>query len=378
MLLSIKPIEEYEMQLKIVFARIVKNKSQISWDWSGSVNGVENALKKKHDVIEYRFFWDISMKIHKLLQKMHLIPYDFETYNLVHINKKVNINNFQFPIIQFDEFPNNSYLHSYIYQDLSVMYINKIALENSREFLYSGFGKIKISAIKKRMEVQRDFYNNAYGIFTMSHWLYNYLLNEQIVPEEKLCYVGGGVNLDVSKVDPSIRKGNKILFVGKDFLRKGGDLVYEAFCILNTQINPNTELYIIGPKKSPISIYNENVHFLGEKTSEEIVEYFNICDIFVMPSRFEAYGLVFIEALTFGLPCIGRNSFEMPYFIEEGVTGHLIDTDDPLNLAKKMQSLLKDDKIKSNVLERRQEYIQEYSWDTVCDRMLTFINNIEK
>ena len=36
-----------------------------------------------------------------------------------------------------------------------------------------------------------------------------------------------------------------------------------------------------------------------------------------MPSYFEAYGLVFIEALTYGLPCIGRNAFEMPNFIQD-------------------------------------------------------------
>ena len=48
-----------------------------------------------------------------------------------------------------------------------------------------------------------------------------------------------------------------------------------------------------------------------------------MCDVFCMPSYFEAYGLVFVEALTFGLPCIGRNCYEMPYFIEEGKTGLL-------------------------------------------------------
>ena len=49
-----------------------------------------------------------------------------------------------------------------------------------------------------------------------------------------------------------------------------------------------------------------------------------MCDVFCMPSYFEAYGLVFVEALTFGLPCIGRNCYEMPYFIEDGKTGLLL------------------------------------------------------
>ena len=47
-----------------------------------------------------------------------------------------------------------------------------------------------------------------------------------------------------------------------------------------------------------------------------------------MPSYFEAYGLVFAEALTYGLPCIGRDKFAMSEFIEDGCTGRLISGED--------------------------------------------------
>ena len=76
-----------------------------------------------------------------------------------------------------------------------------------------------------------------------------------------------------------------------------------------------------------------------------------------MPSYFEAYGLVFIEALTFGLPCIGRNVYEMPYFIENGETGYLLDKDDVDELANLMDQLLCDERIKQNVKNKRDWYI---------------------
>ena len=41
----------------------------------------------------------------------------------------------------------------------------------------------------------------------------------------------------------------------------------------------------------------------------------NLCDYFVMPSKFEAYGLVFAEALIYGLPCIGKKCYARPEFI---------------------------------------------------------------
>lgn len=95
----------------------------------------------------------------------------------------------------------------------------------------------------------------------------------------------------------------------------------------------------------------------------------NMCDIFCMPSYFEAYGLVFVEALTFGLPCIGRDCYEMPYFIQDGETGLLLKDDDPRELAGLMKRALDDTSLQRNVADRRLQYIEEYSWKTVAGRI---------
>ena len=94
-----------------------------------------------------------------------------------------------------------------------------------------------------------------------------------------------------------------------------------------------------------------------------------------MPSRFEAYGLVFVEALIYGLPCIGRKEFAMKEFIQDGVNGYLVEDDNVDELAKKMEDLLKNEKIKEYVLSKRKDYIKEYSWDEVANRMITVIEN---
>lgn len=108
---------------------------------------------------------------------------------------------------------------------------------------------------------------------------------------------------------------------------------------------------------------------MGLVNFDAVAELFNKCDIFCMPSYFEAYGLVFIEALTFGLPCIGRDCYEMPYFIEEGKTGLLLKEDNPQELASLMKKTLQDDSFKKNVAARYDHYLEEYSWDAVARRM---------
>ena len=138
--------------------------------------------------------------------------------------------------------------------------------------------------------------------------------------------------------------------------------------------NPQYELYIAGP--SDLEVDEEGIHNLGLLSFSELIEYFNLCDVFVMPSRFEAYGIVFGEALSFGLPCIGRNAYEMPYFIQEGENGYLLkDKDDPDELASLMKQAIENEKMRKYVKDNREKYIELYSWDSVVKRMTEFINS---
>lgn len=117
----------------------------------------------------------------------------------------------------------------------------------------------------------------------------------------------------------------------------------------------------------------QGFYFYGDVSRPIIQELMNNCDIFCMPSYFEAYGLVFIEALAFGLPCIGRKCCEMPYFIEEGTTGELVDTDDVDELVTKIEKILSSSKYKDRVLDNRDFYLKEYSWDNVAFKMANII-----
>ena len=106
-----------------------------------------------------------------------------------------------------------------------------------------------------------------------------------------------------------------------------------------------------------------------------MAEYFEICDIFCMPSYFEAFGIVFCEALASGLPCIARRKYAMKEIIEDGEDGYLIDDDDAQILAQKMNMLLLDNKITQNVRKKRETYIQKYSWERIAGEMEKVILN---
>lgn len=225
------------------------------------------------------------------------------------------------------------------------------------------------SVVIKRTELQDEYLRNCAGAFTMGEWLAKDLVERCGLPKEKVHHVGGGINLDKTLIDYSKKQGNKFLFVGRDFVRKGGPLVYKAYKLLQKK-HPNFELHVAGPMENPYpNDTDPNYHFYGDCPYKKTAELFNLADVFVMPSKFEAYGLVFVEALTFGLPCIGRNAYEMPYLINEGETGYLLKEETPEQLADLMESAITKPELTKNVRARKEEYIVEYSWDKVAERI---------
>lgn len=359
--------------MKVIFPRIIYNKEQLSWDWSGSITNLKQRLQNLVELEEENIFLDIPMKVHRKLVSKKVLKNDFNTFILKTANKKI-IPQKQAIYLTVEEIPfkKNHEIKTYIYQDLSVAYLKDVAQHQPNLFRYSGFQSIEMRAIDKRLSLQNRFYQEVDKVFSMSQWLRDYMIENHHLSADKIVHVGGGINVDPSTINERNKKGNKFLFVGKDFIRKGGDLVYHAFCYLQKNICSEAELYIIGPSELPFEIKNEKVYFLGSLPADEVQKYFNLCDVFVLPSRFEAYGLVFIEALTFGLPCIGRDIQEMPYFIDRGKTGELIEADDEdsTKLAHVMYKVLTDLSYRKNVQEKRSFYLETYHWEAVANRML--------
>lgn len=273
------------------------------------------------------------------------------------------------PVLQFESVPFlKDGRDQYLYLDLHYGYVKKMFEETPELFGISNYAYLSRERIAYHEQRQASFMKGGMaGVFVMGRWLKKELTEKYGLPQEKVHHVGGGINLDPDLADPDGKGRNKILFVGRDYERKNGPLVVEAFLRLRRK-RKDLELYIAGPKAQAYD--GSGVHFLGEVPSERLPVYLNLCDIFCMPSLFEAYGMVFAEALAFGLPCIGRDAFEMPYFIEDGKTGYLLRRQSAGELAELMDRLLDNETIFKNVRDKRGYYLEEYSWEHVARRIV--------
>lgn len=354
-----------------------------SWDkpiektWSGSAYSVAKSLERYYDVLY------VNLQIGQLLRimrKLSQIPYLGLLFGYLYeiiCQYKANKSVEKYPNVPVLQIPFSIHIKNphFYYQDMTYSAGEELLrLKKNHTWIYDeGINNSRCpSDTNFRKRLQRNNYEKANGVLYMSNWVYDYMKSKYPELSSKIYHVGGGSHMDISQVDFSKKKGNKFLFIGRDYLRKAGDLVIKAFIKVKEEMMPDAELHIAGPVNNPAPNI-KGIFYYGDTDFEETRQLFNRCDVFVMPSRFEAYGLVFIEAMIYGLPCVARRYFEMPYFIEDGKTGMLIDDDDIDDLSRKMYLTINNKQIIKNVQELQSSFIEKYTWEAVGDRIAKII-----
>ncbi len=206
-----------------------------------------------------------------------------------------------------------------------------------------------IPILKKRMDQQLDVYAKASGLLIASDWIAK-SIRSYIEEPEKVYTVGMGHRYEPIELKESLLQERfenpQLLFIGKNGVGKGIDIVLSAFKILREEM-PQAKLKIITDIRGlPRTIKRE----LGKTDQgidayatgipwEMLREFYLKSSIFVMPSRFDAWGKVFFEAMAFGMPVIGARNCAMPEFIKDGFNGYTTNYD-PDEVADRILSVL--------------------------------------
>jgi glycosyltransferase involved in cell wall biosynthesis len=205
-------------------------------------------------------------------------------------------------------------------------------------------------------------------VFAMSHWLARSLIEDTGLPPERVHVLHPGLHLDAGEAaprpaPPSGRR-TRLLFVGRTFDGKGGDLVLEALRILRRDVDPDITVTMVGPREWPLpGGPPDGVDFRGALPLREVAALYDTHDVFVLPTRIEGFGLVFAEALARGLPCVGRDAFAMPEMIKPGENGALLSRDDPAELAELIAGVLGDEALYAKCQAGAAEIRTWFSWE---------------
>lgn len=115
--------------------------------------------------------------------------------------------------------------------------------------------------------------------------------------------------------------------------------------------------------------------FLGNKTHDEIVDYYSAADFSILPSLMEATSISGLEAMASGLPLVGTRVGGIPVLIKDGENGYLCDPADPKDLAKTIDKLL-DQNLKKFGASSREMVHQQFDWQQIGMKTLEAYKSI--
>ncbi len=164
-----------------------------------------------------------------------------------------------------------------------------------------------------------------------------------------------------------------LLYVGRLGARKGLDLALRAFAEVDAE---DVEFLIAGTGRHEESLRElarelgiaDRVRFLGYVPDEDLPVLYSSVDVFVLPSRYEGFGLVLLEAMACGTPVIGADAGGIPTAIEDGDSGLIVRRDVDA-LAEAMRSLKTETTNWQAMSENSLNQANRNSWDEVTSRV---------
>jgi starch synthase len=186
---------------------------------------------------------------------------------------------------------------------------------------------------------EQAVYRGAAAIFTMSEMVRASLRDDYGVDEDRVHVVGAGPNVEPEPGDLGLAREPRILFVGKNFVPKGGPTLLEAFERVRA-VHPHARLEIVS-SSAPADL-PAGATFHGLLGKEGLARLYATASVFALPTLLEAFGLVFLEAMAFALPVVASRLEAIPEIVSDGEAGLLVPPADPAALAKAISELLAD------------------------------------
>jgi phosphatidylinositol alpha-1,6-mannosyltransferase len=178
-----------------------------------------------------------------------------------------------------------------------------------------------------------------------------------------------------TEVHPAVNEGvDSILVVSRLDPRKGIDKAVRAFAKLERE---DVELLIGGTGRLEESLkelaaelgVRDRVRFLGFVPDEDLPSLYSSVDLFVLPSEYEGFGIVFMEAMACGTPVVGTDVGGIPTAVDDGETGYLVPKDGIPQLAERMTALLSDPEEYERMSHASREWAETHDWGEVASRV---------
>ncbi len=215
-------------------------------------------------------------------------------------------------------------------------------------------------------------------------------------PADKIEIISPGVDTQLFRPIPTStakafvetpKDDHSVLFVGRIDPVKGIDIWFKAMalvveenpalrghlcvCLIGGDIDeevPDEEVARLQALKDELGI-GDLVTFLGRRSQEALPYYYSSADVVVMPSLYESFGMVALEAMACGAPVVASDVGGLSFIVRDGETGYLVPERDPRALADCLGKLLRDPSLRARLGRRGIAVARDYAWRRIADRI---------
>lgn len=177
-----------------------------------------------------------------------------------------------------------------------------------------------------------------------------------------------------------------LLYVGRIEPLKGIDTLIEALALMrkqgvgvclsviggDSQLDPEnmgTEMERLQAIRAHFEL-GDMVAFLGKQDQDTLPYYYSAADAVVVPSHYESFGMVALEAMACGTPVVASQVGGLAYLVQDGETGFTVPVDDPPALAERLTQLVNDADLRQRMGRQASEFTRGYSWERIAERIL--------
>lgn len=191
---------------------------------------------------------------------------------------------------------------------------------------------------------------------------------------------------------------NMLLFVGRVERLKGIDTLLEAMALLKQQgalVRHPMCVAVIGgdPDADPDRMTDEMgrlkamraslgiddvVTFLGKRDQDTLQYYYSAAIAVVVPSHYESFGLVALEAMACGRPVVASETGGLAFLVRDNETGFHVPAGDAQALADRLRQLVEDEVLRTRLGRQAAEYARSYAWPLIVDQILGLYGTLLK
>ena len=343
-MLLIEVLVNYTRMKKIKIGYITTYDASDIHAWSGSGNFILNTLKNlNYDVVcigrlKRSKYINLKCLIKKvfyrfMLSKTYLIDRNPDILNGYSMQLNNNLSLRDCDIV----FSPGTVPISYFITNKPIIFWTDATFAGMSNF-YPEFSNLCRETIRDGNVMEQSALSNCKLAIYSSDWAAETAINNYNVCSDKIKVVPFGANIfcnrDIKDIERIAENKNydicKLLFIGVEWKRKGGDIALAVVDELNKR-GVRAELHIVGCESpSGIPNYVTNHGFISKKTSEGILsleKLFTDSHFLIVPSRAECAAVVFAEASSFGLPSLGTKVGGIPTVIHDGTNGQTFSLD---------------------------------------------------